>query len=77
MSEAESIFADGTFFEMVKQTLFSQTYVIVCPIHSISIPMAWFLLPNKEYSTYMKVPTCLEEERGLKAPSSTWTSRLL
>ena len=66
MREAESIFADGTF-EMVKQTLFSQIYVFVCPIGSISVPVAWFLLPNKEYSTYMKVLTCLKE-RGLKAP---------
>ena len=66
MREAESIFADGTF-EMVKQTLFSQIYVFVCPIGSISVPVAWFLLPNKEFSTYMKVLTCLKE-RGLKAP---------
>ena len=66
MREAESIFADGSF-EMVKQTLFSQIYVFVCPIGSISVPVAWFLLPNKEYSTYMKVLTCLKE-RGLKAP---------
>ena len=52
---------------MVKQTLFSQIYVFVCPIGSISVPVAWFLLPNKEFSTYMKVLTCLKE-RGLQAP---------
>ena len=68
MRGAESLFADGTF-EMVKQTLFSQIYVLVCPVGSISVPVAWFLLPKKEYSTYMKVLTCLKEEIGLKAPS--------
>ena len=66
MKQAESIFADGTF-EMVKQTLFSQIYVFVCPVGAISVPVAWFLLPNKEYSTYKKILTCLKE-RDIMAP---------
>ena len=66
MRQANSVFADGTF-EMVKQTLFSQIYVFVCPVGSISVPVAWFLLPNKEYTTYRKVLTCLVD-RNILAP---------
>ena len=58
MKKSESFYADGTF-EMVQQTMFSQIWVIVCPVGLISVPVAWFCLPNKEYTTYKIVLTCL------------------
>ena len=66
MKNSESFFADGTF-KMVQQTMFSHIWVIVCSVGLISVPVAWFCLPNKEYTTYKIVLTCLKD-RNIMAP---------
>ena len=50
MKIADAFYGDGTF-EMVKDTKFLQVWVIVCPVSTNSVPTAWLLLPNKEFTT--------------------------
>ena len=48
---ASNLFGDGTF-QISAFTNFAQCWVVVCPIGSISIPVAFYLLPTKELVTY-------------------------
>ena len=68
MKKSDAFYGDGTF-EMVKETKFSQVWVIVCPDSTISVPTAWFLLPNKEYTTYKMILNCLKN-LGVEAPAN-------
>ena len=60
MKNSTDWYIDGTF-EMVNSTLFTQVWVIVCPINnfSTSIPCAFFLLPCKEYNNYKMAMDCI------------------
>ena len=62
MKAAKEIFADGTF-EMVKQTMFTQAWVMVVrhPTLGVSIPCAFFLLPDKHTDSYKMVMSTLKE----------------
>ena len=70
MSNASDLFGDGTF-EMVKQTLFHQCWVIVVKMaNGLSVPTAFFLLPNKEAISYNIILQCLKEDHNIEAPSN-------
>ena len=53
LKKSDEWFMDGTF-EMVKETLFSQLYVVVCkaPRSTLRIPCVFALLPDKTKATY-------------------------
>ena len=51
MKSASNLFGDGTF-QIAAATDFAQCWVVVCPIDSISVPVAFYMLPNKELVTY-------------------------
>ena len=66
---ASDVYADGTF-EIVGQTLFAQLWVIIakCDRMEVTIPCAFFLLPDKSYATYL---LCLRKlrELGVQSPA--------
>jgi hypothetical protein len=51
MKAASNLFGDGTF-QIAAATNFAQCWVVVCPIDSISVPVAFYLLPSKELVAY-------------------------
>ena len=59
MKKSDAFYGDWTF-EMVKDTKFLQVWVIVCSVSTITVPTAWFLLPNKELTTYKMILSCLK-----------------
>lgn len=51
MKAASNLFGDGTF-QIAAATNFAQCWVVVCPVDSISVPVAFYLLPSKELVAY-------------------------
>ena len=53
LKKSDEWYMDGTF-EVVKTTLFSQLYVVVCkaPRSTLKIPCVFALLPDKSKATY-------------------------
>ena len=47
MKAASNLFGDGTF-QIAAATNFAQCWVVVCPVDSISVPDAFYLLLSKE-----------------------------
>ena len=68
LSAASDIYGDGTF-EIVGQTLFVQLWVLIakCDQMDVTIPCAYFLLPDKSYGSYL---LCLQKlrELGVNSP---------
>ena len=77
MKNSTDWYIDGTF-EMVNSTLFTQVWVIVCPINnfSTSIPCAFFLLPCKEYNNYKMAMDCILS-KNIPLRRSIWILRLV
>ena len=58
----KDIYGDS-MFEVCKSTLFVQCWVLVAKsaANKVTIPCAWFLLPDKQYPTYYLVSNKLKE----------------
>ena len=56
------LFVDGTF-EIVNKCLFTQLWIIVgrSEPNNITIPLGYFLLPDKTAASYRRVLRCLKE----------------
>ena len=69
LSAASDVYGDGTF-EIVGQTLFVQLWVLIakCDQMNVTIPCAYFLLPDKSYGSYL---LCLQKlrELGVNSPA--------
>ena len=68
LKASSDIYGDGTF-EVAKSTLFSQAWILVAKSEqmNVSIPCAFFLLPDKQYNSYS---LCLNKvkELGVTSP---------
>ena len=60
MAEAEVLYVDGTFH--ICPHIFYQVFTIHAVVHSIHIPLAYCLLPNKRQETYERVFLLLEQK---------------
>ena len=67
MKAASNLFGDGSF-QIVADTNFAEFCVVVCPIGSISMPVAFYLLPTKELVTYQAM---FNNIKGLLGEDST------
>jgi hypothetical protein len=68
LSSSDNWYVDGTF-SIVKNTMFTQAWVIVVKTSTdLSVAAAYFLLPNKKAFTYKKVLNHLKVECGIDAP---------
>ena len=56
------LFVDGTF-DLVNKCLFAQLWILVgkSEANSLTIPLGYFLLPNKLPASYRKVLKCLKD----------------
>ena len=60
-------FGDGTF-DIAESTLFKQLFIVVAKAEvGITVPCAFFFLPNKEYEVYEKMFQALKD-LGVTAP---------
>ena len=69
LQQAQDIYGDGTF-ELVKQCLFVQCWVLVArnTVTSVTIPCAFFLLPDKSFPTYHLILSTLKVNHGIPSP---------
>ena len=69
LKASSDIYGDGTF-EVAKPTLFEQAWILIakCERMNVSIPCAYFLLPDKQYNPYY---LCLSKlkELGVTSPA--------